>query len=46
MVHLVSEPILNYVKVQCVADIDLTTLEGKGHLEQLAELPPADTLAT
>ena len=45
MVHLVGELILNYVKVRCVADINLTTLEGKGHLEPLAELSPADTLA-
>ena len=26
---------LDYVKVQCVADIDLSTLEGRGHLELL-----------
>jgi hypothetical protein len=44
-VHLVGELILNYVKVRCVADIDLATLEGKGHLEPIAELSPADTLA-
>ncbi|MBE9170816.1 MbtH domain protein [Pleurocapsales cyanobacterium LEGE 06147] len=41
-VHLVGELVLNYVKVRCVADIDLATLEGKGHLEPLAELSPAD----
>ncbi|MBE7384670.1 MAG: MbtH domain protein [Leptolyngbya sp. SIO1E4] len=45
MVHLVGELILNYVKVRCIADIDLATLKGKGHLEPLAELSPADTLA-
>jgi hypothetical protein len=44
-VHLVGELILNYVKVRCVADIDLATLEGQGHLEPIAELSPADTLA-
>lgn len=44
-VHLVGELILNYVKVRCVADIDLATLEGSGHLDPLAELSPADTLA-
>ena len=44
-VHLVGELILNYVKVRCVADIDLATLKGKGHLEPIAELSPADTLA-
>ena len=40
-VHLVGKLVLNYVKVQCVADIDLATLEGKGHLEPLAEISPA-----
>ncbi|MEM7769703.1 MAG: MbtH domain protein [Cyanobacteria bacterium P01_A01_bin.37] len=44
-VHLVGELILNYVKVRCVADIDLATLEGQGHLEPIAKLSPADTLA-
>ncbi|NIM11012.1 MAG: MbtH domain protein [Candidatus Aminicenantes bacterium] len=32
-VHLVGGLILNYDKVRCVADIDLTTCEGTGHLE-------------
>ncbi|MGH8594691.1 MAG: MbtH domain protein [Gammaproteobacteria bacterium] len=31
-VHLVGTLTLNYMKVQCVADIDLKTLEGKGRL--------------
>lgn len=31
--HLVGGLTLNYVKVRCVADIDLTTLRGQGHLE-------------
>jgi len=31
-VHLEGELILDYEKVKCVADIDLSTLEGKGHL--------------
>ena len=44
IVHLVGELILNYVKVRCVADIDLITLHGKGHLEPIAELSPAETL--
>ena len=44
-VHLVGELILNYVQVRCVADIDLSTLKGKGHLEPVAELSPADTLS-
>ena len=34
-VHLVGNLTLNYVKVRCVADVDLATLEGKGHLEIL-----------
>jgi hypothetical protein len=32
-VHIVGNLTLNYVKVRCIADIDLATLEGKGHLE-------------
>jgi uncharacterized protein YbdZ (MbtH family) len=31
-VHLEGELTLNYVKVRCIADIDLKTLAGKGHL--------------
>jgi uncharacterized protein YbdZ (MbtH family) len=31
--HLVGSLTLNYVKVRCIADIDLTTLAGRGHLE-------------
>jgi hypothetical protein len=31
-VHLVGTLTLNYMKVQCVADIDLKTLEGRGRL--------------
>jgi hypothetical protein len=31
-VHLVGNLTLNYVKVQCIADIELKTLEGKGRL--------------
>lgn len=34
-VHLVGNLTLNYVKVQLVADIDLTTLKGTGHLVPL-----------
>jgi hypothetical protein len=36
-VHLAGTLTLNYVKVRCVADVDLATLEGKGHLEILGE---------
>jgi uncharacterized protein YbdZ (MbtH family) len=32
-VHLVGGLTLNYVQVRCVADIDLATLSGQGHLE-------------
>ena len=34
-VHLVGNLTLNYVKVQCITDIDLKTLEGKGYLVPL-----------
>jgi hypothetical protein len=37
-VHLEGDLTLNYVKVRCIADIDLKTLEGKGHLESVSEL--------
>ncbi|PLZ50035.1 MbtH domain protein [Fischerella thermalis] len=32
-VQLVGNLTLNYVKVRCIADIDLATLEGRGYLE-------------
>jgi len=32
LVHVEGGLTLDYVKVKCVADIDLATLEGKGHL--------------
>ncbi|WP_041919517.1 MbtH domain protein [Gloeocapsa sp. PCC 7428] len=31
--HIVGDLTLNYVPVRCVADIELETLTGKGHLE-------------
>ncbi len=34
-VHLVGDLTLNYVKVKCIADIDLETLAGSGHLEPI-----------
>jgi uncharacterized protein YbdZ (MbtH family) len=34
-VHIEGNLTLDYVKVRCIADIDLTTLEGKGHLEKV-----------
>ena len=36
-VHLVGDLTLNYIKVQCIADIDLATLAGKGHLDPVGE---------
>ncbi|UCH95207.1 MAG: MbtH domain protein [Candidatus Aminicenantes bacterium] len=36
-VHLVGGLILNYDKVRCMADIDLTTCEGTGHLEPVSD---------
>ena len=40
MVHVEGSLTLDYVKVRCIADLDLTTLEGTGHLvrvEAMAE---------
>jgi hypothetical protein len=37
-VHLVGSLTLNYVRVRCVADLDLATLRGTGHLEILEQL--------
>jgi len=34
-VHVEGNLTLDYVKVRCVADIDLATLEGQGHLEKV-----------
>lgn len=36
-VHLVGGLILNYDKVRCIADIDLTTCEGTGKLEPVSD---------
>jgi hypothetical protein len=36
-IRLAGNLILDYVKVRCVADLDLATLEGKGHLDILEE---------
>jgi uncharacterized protein YbdZ (MbtH family) len=33
--HIEGALILDYVKIRCVADIDLDTLEGKGRLEKV-----------
>jgi len=34
-VHVEGNLTLDYVKVRCIADIDLATLEGTGHLEKV-----------
>jgi len=34
-VHIEGNLTLDYVKVKCIADIDLATLEGAGHLEKV-----------
>ncbi len=39
-VHVEGTLTLNYVKVRCVADIDLASLEGTGHLTVLEEVKP------
>ena len=36
-IRLAGNLTLDYVKVRCVADIDLETMKGKGHLEILEE---------
>jgi hypothetical protein len=38
--HVEGTLTLNYVKVRCVADIDLETLNGTGHLVALEEVYP------
>jgi uncharacterized protein YbdZ (MbtH family) len=35
MVHIEGGLTLDYVEVRCIADIDLKTLEGNGHLEKV-----------
>lgn len=34
-VRLVGGLTLDYVKVRCIADVDLSTLAGRGHLEEV-----------
>jgi hypothetical protein len=38
--HIEGTLTLNYVKVRCLADIDLATLNGTGHLVVLEEVHP------
>jgi hypothetical protein len=40
-VHIVGYLTLNYDKVKCIADIDLSTLTGEGHLEPIEEFTKA-----
>lgn len=40
MVHLEGLVTLDYVRVRCVADIDLSTLRGSGHLVVLEAVHP------
>lgn len=40
MAHVEGTLTLNYVKVRCVADIDLSTLDGTGHLVIDEEVQP------
>ncbi len=40
MVHVEGTLTLNYVKVRCVADINLLNLKGTGHLVVLEEVHP------
>ncbi len=39
-VHIEGTLTLNYVKIRCIADIDLATLQGTGHLVILEEVKP------
>ena len=38
--HVEGTLTLDYVKVRCIADIDLASLNGTGHLVQLEEVHP------
>lgn len=38
--HIEGTLTLNYVKVRCIADIDLSSLNGTGHLVVLEEVHP------
>jgi len=39
-VHLEGTLTLNYVRVRCIADLDLATLQGTGHLVIVEEVGP------
>jgi hypothetical protein len=38
--HIEGTLTLNYVKIRCIADIDLATLKGTGHLMVMEEVHP------
>jgi hypothetical protein len=40
MIHLVGYLTLNYVRVRLIADVDLASKEGKGHLDIIEEVSP------
>jgi hypothetical protein len=40
-VRIVGGLTLDYVKVRCIAEIDLSTLEGQGHLEKVQDAAAA-----
>ena len=42
-VHICGEITLDYVPVRVVADIDLSSLGGEGHLEILEKSPPKES---
>jgi hypothetical protein len=42
-VRLAGELRLDYVKVRCVAEVDLPSMRGEGHLEVLADAAPNQT---
>lgn len=44
-IHVEGDLTLDYVRVKCVADIDLNTLEGKGHLVKV-EIPENAIIAS
>ena len=41
MIHVEGELTLDYVRVRCIADVDLTILEGTGYLTRAKALEAA-----
>jgi hypothetical protein len=46
VVHVEGTLTLNYVKVRCIAEIDLSTLHGTGHLLILEDMQPQQSSQT